>query len=152
MSHVRPRHPQLGLLNHESNREGRVKDMPCKLTYDKDGNLVSAVCGPTVKADPCDTQRCHTAHTKLCDFPLKGDKLGQTCDRKMCGKHANPYPVKDLPPDVRKRVLEYDTFDLCDAHLMYLKIRKEGVAILPSGCRVAAVDGKRPNQRNNRRK
>ena len=37
-------------------------------------------------------KRCVTCGTqydiKLCDFPLTGEKSGQTCDRPVCGAHA----------------------------------------------------------------
>jgi hypothetical protein len=36
----------------------------------------------------CEVDGCIREHTKLCDFPLKGRKAGQTCDRKMCDSHA----------------------------------------------------------------
>ncbi len=36
----------------------------------------------------CDEPGCTREHTHLCDFPLKGRKAGQTCDRKLCDEHA----------------------------------------------------------------
>ena len=34
---------------------------------------------------PC--SECHSPHTKLCDFPLRGSR-GGTCDRKLCDRCA----------------------------------------------------------------
>ena len=32
--------------------------------------------------------RCGRPRSKLCDFPLKGSKLGQTCDEPLCDRCA----------------------------------------------------------------
>lgn len=45
------------------------------------------------RAAPCSV--CSEPHTKLCDFPLKGSKEGQTCDAKLCDTHAS----RSGPPD-----------------------------------------------------
>lgn len=93
--------------------------MGCNLTYDKNGRLVMAICGSGVKADPCHV--CGKPHAKLCDFPLGGEKAGQTCDRKLCGRHANAFDPNRLPESIKSRLRhEYDTFDLCAAHLRHV--------------------------------
>lgn len=33
---------------------------------------------------------CGAGHSKLCDFKLRGAKVGQTCDRPLCTKCAIP--------------------------------------------------------------
>ena len=43
--------------------------------------------GSRSKSKPC---ACGIPSTKLCDYPLKGSKLGSTCDRPMCDAHAVP--------------------------------------------------------------
>mgnify|MGYP001566962773 CR=1 FL=1 len=45
------------------------------------------VCSRMAPAKNCVV--CHTQYNiKLCDYPLTGDKQGQTCDRPVCGTHA----------------------------------------------------------------
>lgn len=36
----------------------------------------------------CSVPGCSSRGEYLCDFPLKGKKEGQTCDRPMCRRHA----------------------------------------------------------------
>jgi len=59
-----------------------------------------------------------TKDIKLCDFPLRGEKTGQTCDRPVCRWHAH-----HIEPDC----------DLCPAHARLLQdtqqaLRVEGAA------------------------
>lgn len=44
--------------------------------------------GPRRRAAPCSVPGCSASHERLCDFPLKGKKAGQTCDAKLCLEHA----------------------------------------------------------------
>lgn len=44
---------------------------------------------------------CGGRATKLCDYPLRGSKEGQTCDRPLCARHA-----KSIGPGI----------DYCPAH------------------------------------
>ena len=47
-------------------------------------------CGRRRHAAPCQEPGCGRPHVALCDYPLSGPKAGQTCDRRMCGKHRHP--------------------------------------------------------------
>ncbi len=108
------------LLNVPTAHMTKREAMTCKSVYSEDGRLVMFVCGKGVKDHPCETVGCSNEHKKLCDFPLGGKKTGQTCDKKMCNKHANRFNVDDLPEEIRVRVQKHDTFDLCDAHLRHV--------------------------------
>lgn len=61
--------------------------MPCHLTYDKEGNLVSARCS---FGKPKRCHYCRRPSSKLCDFKLRG---GRTCDLPVCEScsiHSEP--------------------------------------------------------------
>ena len=76
-----------------------------------DGEPVTMiVCSRGVVAQRCVV--CRTQYDlKLCDFPLRGEKQGQTCDRPVCGTHAT-----HQEPD----------FDLCPSHGRVLSPKKDG--------------------------
>lgn len=66
--------------------------MTCKrLDLGKGG--VAIVCSRTTLRPRCSIDGCRNASTKLCDFPLKGAKVGKTCDRRLCDKHAQEQSV-----------------------------------------------------------
>lgn len=51
---------------------------------DLDGGDFAITCTSGAKrAAPCD---CGSPHAFLCDFPLSGEKAGQTCDRRLCSR------------------------------------------------------------------
>lgn len=68
-------------------------------------------------------KRCHVCDrpaAKLCDFPLRGRKQGQTCSRPMCSRHAFSRGERDG-----------DTIDYCQVHHLHveqleLDLAKEG--------------------------
>lgn len=109
--------------------------MTCHSFRSKDGTLSGFVC--TRERRPrC---ACGAPGTKLCDFPLRGAKAGQTCDKVLCDKCATTLPIARLPEVVRLSdhfsvlpnfverplVLEPETFDVCPAHARVLA-REEG--------------------------
>jgi len=58
---------------------------------DKDGKVVGSgiVCSRgRAKRKECCVAGCFDWGEYLCDYPLKGHKEGQTCDRPLCRKHA----------------------------------------------------------------
>ncbi len=59
--------------------------MPCDILP---GGVIA--CSRGRRRANCDSPGCTSAHVALCDWPLKGDKAGRTCDRKMCGRHRHP--------------------------------------------------------------
>lgn len=56
----------------------------------------------------CSIDGCTKPATKLCDFPLKGKKIGKTCDRKLCDAHAVKQPIKTIDPN--------ESVDYCPTH------------------------------------
>lgn len=57
---------------------------------------------------------CGAPSTKLCDYPLRGAKAGQTCDRQLCAACARRW-TKDLAEQPTDRPVA-GGFDLCPAH------------------------------------
>ena len=57
--------------------------------------------GRAPSSAPCSVVGCSRPHMRLCDFPLAGAKLGQTCDAKLCEEHASR---------------QVDTRDYCPPH------------------------------------
>lgn len=51
--------------------------MPCEFM---DGMII---CSRGSRQPRC---RCGAPSTKLCDFPLTGEKTGKTCDRPLCDR------------------------------------------------------------------
>ena len=76
--------------------------MGCRVTHTLvDGEPVTMIVCGRKAAVPCCVV-CRTQYDiKLCDYPLVGTKLGQTCDRPVCGVHA---------------VHQEPDFDLCPSH------------------------------------
>lgn len=68
--------------------------MGCDIKKDPDGQVTAIICNRGTKRSYC--QDCHRPCDKLCDFPLTGEKEGQTCDRKMCPRHSVHVEGKDL--------------------------------------------------------
>lgn len=59
--------------------------MPCRyVTLPGGGSAI--VCGRGLRPKACSV--CGRPSSKLCDFPLKGEKAGKTCDRPLCDKCA----------------------------------------------------------------
>lgn len=65
--------------------------MPCR-TIDLGNGAYAIACTRGRNPKPCCS--CGRPSSKLCDFPLKGNTTGQTCDRPICEKCA-----KHVPPD-----------------------------------------------------
>src|SRR5688572_15458157 len=70
--------------------------MTCTKISIGDGVSVTLCTRGSPSRAPCGV--CKQArHTKLCDFPLKGKKLGKTCSRKLCDRCVvNVGPDRDL--------------------------------------------------------
>jgi len=84
--------------------------MGCKGFGNKDA--VIFVCDRTPKrTEAC--QSCGWSTTKSCDFPLKGAKEGQTCDRWVCDNCSTEMEV------------EGETVLLCPVHARIVKKRQE---------------------------
>ena len=65
--------------------------MPCEFR----GNTI--ICSRGSRAPKCEW--CHRTSTKLCDYPVAGEKTGTTCDAPMCDRHAtNVGPNRDYCP------------------------------------------------------
>jgi hypothetical protein len=81
--------------------------MPCRTHVRPDGGVLS-VCSRGAGA----RSRCIVCTTvydiKLCDYPLRGAKAGQTCSRPVCGRHA-----RHQEPDL----------DYCPAHARLVRQR-----------------------------
>lgn len=60
--------------------------MTCDVTRGPDGSVLF-MCGRNERAPKCDVCKKRKA-TKLCDFPLRGAKAGQACDRNLCDSCA----------------------------------------------------------------
>ena len=58
------------------------------------------MCGRSERPKPCCI--CGRAGGKLCDYPLRGEKEGKTCDRSLCARCA----VHSASHDI----------DLCPSH------------------------------------
>lgn len=84
--------------------------MTCKVIRDENGH-VAIVCTRS-SMELCG---CGCKATLLCDFPLKGKKVGQTCDRPLCPKCAVKYPMPESKHAVKGRV------DLCPVHARRLQ-------------------------------
>jgi hypothetical protein len=73
--------------------------MTCKVTRDENGN-------PCIVCTRSSMQLCGCGHksTLLCDFELKGEKDGQTCDRPLCERCSTKIDSKDLCPAHRRLI------------------------------------------------
>jgi hypothetical protein len=52
-----------------------------------DGKVIGIGCSRGKRPKPC-VENCGRPSAKLCDFPLRGRKRGQSCDRPICAVHA----------------------------------------------------------------
>ena len=66
--------------------------MPCKPII-IGGKAIGFACSRGDQRQRC--KICGMPATKLCDFPLKGEKAGKTCDMPLCHRHAH-----SVGPDV----------------------------------------------------
>lgn len=57
--------------------------MPCE--FKKIGDVTLIACSRGSSLPPCS---CGARAEYLCDYPLKGSKEGQTCDRPLCRRCA----------------------------------------------------------------
>jgi hypothetical protein len=76
-----------------------------------DGKTVAFIRTSGQRMKPC--KYCGAPGEKLCDYPLRGPKAGQTCDAPMCAKCAYHVPPnsdycrlhrKMLTPDGRLKL------------------------------------------------
>ena len=73
--------------------------MPCNPLRDKDDRVVGFVCTRGQKVPACSEPGCTWRSERLCDYPLRGEKAGQTCDRPLCRRHARRVgPDRDYCP------------------------------------------------------
>lgn len=71
--------------------------MTCRAFRGAGTHAVSGfVCGRSEPA--CSVDGCGARAERLCDYPLRGPKAGQTCSRKLCAKHSDPEGGKDYCP------------------------------------------------------
>lgn len=68
--------------------------MGCDIKKDPDGHLTTIICSRGGKRIYCTD--CGRPCGKLCDFPLTGDKEGQTCDRPICPRHSAHVEGQDI--------------------------------------------------------
>jgi len=59
--------------------------MPCNVYRSEDGRIQVITCSRGSNAKRC---KCGRKSTKLCDYRLKGAKLGKTCDEPLCSHCA----------------------------------------------------------------
>ena len=71
--------------------------MPCRVS----GNVI--ICSRNERSKPCVS--CGRPSSKLCDYPLRGANVGQTCDRAIC---------------VKCTVHQEPDFDFCPTHAAML--------------------------------
>ena len=63
--------------------------MGCERFVSEDGKSIGFACSRRGAIwSPCSVPGCGSQGKYLCDFPLKGKKEGQTCDRRVCSTHA----------------------------------------------------------------
>ena len=87
--------------------------MACR-TVQLPGGGIAIMCGRGVQGRTCIV--CHRSEyvtpIRLCDFPLTGDKAGQTCDRVVCVVHAHhEEPDFDVCPAHARRLSAAETAD-----------------------------------------
>lgn len=71
--------------------------MTCTITKIPGGFIATCTRGQPARA-PCSTCKSQP-HEKLCDFPLRGESAGRTCDAKLCANCAvNVGADRDLCP------------------------------------------------------
>jgi len=87
--------------------------MPCR-TVVIPGGGIAIVCS---RGSTANHRRCvvcklpgNQCDMKLCDYPLHGEKAGQTCDRPICRDHA-----LHVEPDT----------DFCPAHARLIQDRQQ---------------------------
>lgn len=82
--------------------------MPCKIIKNASGQTAMIVCSRSKRREPC--RWCSRPYTKLCDFKLRGSKIGQTCDAPMCNEHAHHigHDLDLCPPHIELWLRERD--------------------------------------------
>lgn len=77
--------------------------MGCEVLYDGQGRPMGFACSRNSenKRGTCCVPGCGRVAEYLCDYPLRGEKEGQTCDKAMCTSHA--------------KLIKHDTH-FCPAH------------------------------------
>jgi hypothetical protein len=70
---------------------------PCDVIADgKAGIIIACSRGGRARQRCC---ICGGTATVLCDYPLRGEKVGQTCDLPLCRKHTTRVgPNRDYCP------------------------------------------------------
>jgi len=69
--------------------------MPCKVIAAGDGGVIIA-CSRGQQRQRC---ACGRPADRLCDYPLRGAKAGQTCSRPICSRCATRVgPNRDYCP------------------------------------------------------
>lgn len=69
--------------------------MPCTPFRSEDGSVTGWACSRGTR-HRC---KCGRVATQQCDFPLRGSKAGQTCDRWLCNQCAHHVdPDSDFCP------------------------------------------------------
>jgi hypothetical protein len=70
---------------------------PCEVIADgKGGVIIACSRGSRARRRCC---ICGGTATVLCDYPLRGEKAGKTCDLPLCRKHATRVgPNRDYCP------------------------------------------------------
>ncbi len=71
--------------------------MSCHVIKGKEGKAIGFECNRGYDTPSCSS--CGGKATKQCDFPLKGKKAGQSCDRPLCDRCATRYDEKEPGKD-----------------------------------------------------
>jgi len=56
--------------------------MPCEVKRGPTGSIDVIICRRGQRSKPCAS--CGRPSTKLCDYPLTGSRIGETCSRPLC--------------------------------------------------------------------
>jgi len=57
-------------------------------------NFKGFICSRASSSKRC--VECNGRASLLCDYPLSGEKTGQTCDRNLCGRCTHKHEGKDF--------------------------------------------------------
>jgi len=74
--------------------------MTCNII--KTNEYTAFVCTRGSSSERCQT--CGNKSNLLCDFPLRGEKTGKTCDRKICRGCTKNIDGKDYCPAHAKMI------------------------------------------------
>jgi hypothetical protein len=90
--------------------------MTCQVIRNEEGKATIILCSRG-SMQVCIT--CGHKATLLCDYPLRGEKSGKTCDRPLCPKCTTKIPAPEIGHAQKEEM------DLCPAHARIVVSKKE---------------------------